>query len=185
MKSSSSEAPPTLKVAPIFWMGLILLAVGCLPYVVFNLLAANKVFAPGDFAQLGRLLYILASLAFLPAVICMNWGAAVSFFRHLQAQKWHQNPASRPPPPDPNGPPTFKLPAVFWGGLIALIGCSGPLMVVMLLSRLGLMDERDPNTVIYGIMAVLSFWPSVVCMLGGVISAYIKHQKAKKVFAGL
>lgn len=183
MNQSSPEEEPTLKVARIFWVGLILLAVGCLPYVIFNLLAANKVFAPADFAQLGRLLFVLASLAFLPGVICMNWGAGVSMFRHMQAQKWHKNPASRPQAPAADVRPRFKLPVGFWAGLIALVGCSGPLMVSMLLARLGLMSESDPNTVIFGIMAVLTFWPSVVCMLGGVISAYVKHQNAKKVFA--
>lgn len=179
--SQSSSEPPPLIVARIFWVGLILLGAGCLPYLIFNVLAGNKVFAVADHAQVGRLLYILAAMAFLPAMICMNWGAAVSVFRHRQEQKWQKNPASRPPE---EGRPRFTLPVVFWAGLIAFIGCSGPMVVSMLLTRLGMMSAQDPNTVIYGIMGVLSFWPSVVCMLGGVISALFTYRNAKKASAG-
>lgn len=162
-----------------------MLAAGCLPYLIFNVLVGNGVIATAEHAQLGRLLFILASLAFLPGVICLNWGAAVSMLRHMRALKWHKNPASRPQDPAADGRPRFRLPVVFWTGLIVFVGCSGPMLVSMLLVRQGLMSGTDPNTVVFGIMAVLTFWPSVVCMLGGVISAYIKHQKAKKVFAGL
>jgi hypothetical protein len=56
---------------------------------------------------------------------------------------------------------------MFLTGLgIFLLG-SGPLLLVIVASGLGLTRDPNPNPVGFGILAMLSFWPSVVLMMIG------------------
>jgi hypothetical protein len=57
-----------------------------------------------------------------------------------------------------------------WGFFIFLIG-SGPLLAIIAASKLGLMDDPNPNPVGPGILAVLTFWPGIVLMLVGLVRA--------------
>jgi len=57
-----------------------------------------------------------------------------------------------------------------WGFLIFLIG-SGPLLAIIAASRLGLMNDPNPNPVGPGILAMLTFWPSIVLMIIGLVRA--------------
>ena len=111
----------------------------------------------------------------------MAWGAGASIFRHVQARKWFRDSGSRPVPA--LGPPKFKLVGMFWFGLILFLGCCGPLLLIILCAKLGLTDDPNPNPVFFGIMAGITFWPSMLCMIGGTISALFTHRKAKRIFA--
>jgi hypothetical protein len=57
-----------------------------------------------------------------------------------------------------------------WGFLIFLIG-SGPLLAIIAASKLGLLDDPNPNPVGPGILAMLTFWPGIVLMLVGLVRA--------------
>jgi len=53
-------------------------------------------------------------------------------------------------------------------GLIMLILGSGPLLFVILIAKLGLYHDPNPNPVFFGILAGLTFWPSLILMAVGV-----------------
>ena len=44
---------------------------------------------------------------------------------------------------------------------------TGPLLAVMLLANLGLTRDPNPNPIGLGILAFLTFWPSVILMVLG------------------
>ena len=47
-------------------------------------------------------------------------------------------------------------------GLVLLVLGSGPLVGVMLYARLGFYHDPDPNPVFLGMLAGLTFWPSLI-----------------------
>jgi hypothetical protein len=53
---------------------------------------------------------------------------------------------------------------LFRAGLILFVVGSGPLLLVIAAASLGLTRDPNPNPVGFGIMAMLSFWPSVIMM---------------------
>jgi len=53
-------------------------------------------------------------------------------------------------------------------GLIMLILGSGPLLFVILIAKLGLYHDPNPNPVFLGILAGLTFWPSLLLIVMGV-----------------
>ena len=55
------------------------------------------------------------------------------------------------------------------GALLLLIG-TGPLFTVILLARLGLTRDPNPNPVGLGILAFLTFLPSVLLMVLGFLT---------------
>ena len=63
--------------------------------------------------------------------------------------------------------PKFRLSRVFWTGLILLVLGSGPLLTVIVLASLGVTRDPNPNPVGLGIIAFLTFWPSVILMIVG------------------
>jgi hypothetical protein len=46
-------------------------------------------------------------------------------------------------------------------GLVCLVVGTGPLASIMIGARLGLTDDPNPNPVLHGMLAGLTFWPSV------------------------
>ena len=46
-------------------------------------------------------------------------------------------------------------------GIVCLVLGTGPLASIMVAARLGLTDDPDPNPVLHGMLAGLTFWPSV------------------------
>ncbi len=52
---------------------------------------------------------------------------------------------------------------------------TGPLLSVIIYASLGFGDP-NPNPVIFGILAFLTFWPSVACMLTGLILSLVKYR---------
>ena len=64
--------------------------------------------------------------------------------------------------------PKLRLSRLFWVGVILLVLGSGPLLTVILLAWLGLTKDPNPNPVGLGIIAFLTFWPSVILIGVGV-----------------
>jgi hypothetical protein len=46
-------------------------------------------------------------------------------------------------------------------GLILLVLGTGPLLTVVLLAKLGIYHDPDPNPVFLGMLAGLTFWPAL------------------------
>jgi hypothetical protein len=76
--------------------------------------------------------------------------------------------------------PKFRLSQMFWTGLILLLLGSGPLLAVILLAWLGVTNDPDPNPVGFGILAFLTFWPSVILMIVGVVQSYTRYRSAQR-----
>lgn len=62
------------------------------------------------------------------------------------------------------------------GILLFIIG-SGPLLILMGLDALGLIDAGNP--VGFGILAMLSFYPSIILMIIGSILTFLKRKREK------
>jgi hypothetical protein len=77
-------------------------------------------------------------------------------------------------------PESEKLPLsrVFWFGLALFMIGTGPLLIVIVMSALGLL--ADPNPVGLGILAAITFWPSVLMMLVSYARAVMRRDKARK-----
>jgi hypothetical protein len=69
---------------------------------------------------------------------------------------------------------------VFWFGLALFVIGTGPLLIVILLSALGLLADPNPNPVGLGILAAITFWPSVLMMLVSYARAVMRRDKARK-----
>jgi hypothetical protein len=57
--------------------------------------------------------------------------------------------------------PVFKI------GLVLLVVGTGPLTVVILLAKLGLTSDPNPNPVGPGLLAGLTMWPAVILIAIG------------------
>jgi hypothetical protein len=92
------------------------------------------------------------------------------------------------PPLEPSQPPLiqqpprpkFRLSRVFWIGLILFILGSGPLLTVILLAWLGMTKDPNPNPIGFGMLAFLTFWPSVILVLVGVVQSYTRYQSSQR-----
>jgi hypothetical protein len=60
-------------------------------------------------------------------------------------------------------------------GLILLVVGSGPLIVILIAARLGFGSDPNPNPVFFGMLAGLTFWPSIILILIGVWRARRSH----------
>jgi hypothetical protein len=55
-------------------------------------------------------------------------------------------------------------------GLGLLILGSGPLLAIIIVAaRVGLLHDPDPNPVGPGMLAGLTFWPALICLIVGVV----------------
>ena len=60
-------------------------------------------------------------------------------------------------------------------GIIIFIIGSGPLLSTMLFSNIGILDDPNPNPIIFGLMAMITFWPSIILILIGIIIQLTKQ----------
>lgn len=74
--------------------------------------------------------------------------------------------------------PRFQLSRLFWIGIIVFAVGSGPLFITMLLARLGLTSDPNPNPVGFGIMAMLTFYPGIALVLGGLALSVFRYCSA-------
>ena len=63
-------------------------------------------------------------------------------------------------------------------GLLALLLGSGPLLFIILAAAVGLWPDPHPNPVGPGILAGLTFWPSVICIVVGVVRVRRRRRDA-------
>ncbi len=62
------------------------------------------------------------------------------------------------------------------GAVVLLVG-SGPLLLMIALAKLGVTSDPNPNPVLFGILAMLTFWPSVLAILIGLVLARVRRGK--------
>ena len=55
----------------------------------------------------------------------------------------------------------------FIAGVLLFVIGTGPLLTVIALAKLGFTRDPNPNPVGCGILAMLTFWPSLILMLVG------------------
>lgn len=66
---------------------------------------------------------------------------------------------------------------LFRVGVIVLAVGTGPLLVIISLAKLGVLSDPNPNPVGFGILAMLTFWPSVLAILIGLVLAWARRGK--------
>lgn len=62
-----------------------------------------------------------------------------------------------------------RVQPLVWWGLGGLVLGSGPLLGWLLLARIGVLSDPNPNPVGPGILAFLTFWPSIIVLGIGVM----------------
>lgn len=68
----------------------------------------------------------------------------------------------------------------FWFGFWLFVIGTGPLLAVILLAKLGVLDDPNPNPVGFGILAAFTFWPAILTMLVSYARAVSRRDKARK-----
>ncbi len=56
---------------------------------------------------------------------------------------------------------------MFQIGLALFVFGSGPLLAIIAVSKVGLTSDPNPNPVAFGILAMMTFWPSLLMMAVG------------------
>ena len=56
---------------------------------------------------------------------------------------------------------------LFTAGLIVLVLGSSPLIAIILLAKIGVWPDPDPNPVGPGLLTFITFWPGVLLMIIG------------------
>ena len=93
------------------------------------------------------------------------------------------NPTLEPGQPPLIEHPTrlqFRLSRMLWSGLILLIVGTGPLLTVIMLAWLGVTKDPNPNPVGFGMLAFLTFWPSVIMVIVGVVQSYTRYKSGQR-----
>ena len=65
------------------------------------------------------------------------------------------------------------------GVVLFLVG-SGPLLLTILAAKLGISSDPNPNPVLFGMLAMLTFYPSLLLTIGGIISVMWQNRKRGK-----
>lgn len=76
---------------------------------------------------------------------------------------WHTPSVSHPPPPPIRTPGRWLMLA----GMAGLLLGTGPLIAVIVAARMGWTADPNPNPIGPGILAFVSFWPSIAALVAG------------------
>lgn len=68
-----------------------------------------------------------------------------------------------------------KFPKRLWFGFALLLIGTGPVVAVIVLAALGLTSDPNPNPIGFGLLAFVTFWPSVALIVGGIVK--LKQQR--------
>jgi len=72
-----------------------------------------------------------------------------------------------------------RMSRFFWIGLVLLCVGTGPLLIVILAAQLGLTRDPNPNPVGFGILALFTFWPSVLLIVVGIVRTRRKRRASQ------
>jgi len=76
--------------------------------------------------------------------------------------------------------PKFRVSRLFWIGLALFVVGSGPLLVIILMASLGATKDPNPNPVAFGILAGLTFWPSLILMIIGLVKSWRRYRRLQE-----
>jgi len=76
--------------------------------------------------------------------------------------------------------PKFRLSLLFWIGLALFVVGSGPLLVIILMAAMGLTKDPNPNPVGFGILAGITFWPSLILMIIGFVKSWRHYRRVQQ-----
>lgn len=65
--------------------------------------------------------------------------------------------------------PRFRLRPLVWVGLVTAAVGSAPLLSMIAASKIGVIDDPNPNPVGFGILAACTFWPGIAAAVIGVV----------------
>jgi hypothetical protein len=54
-------------------------------------------------------------------------------------------------------------------GVLLLVFGSGPLLLIIVAAAIGLWPDPNPNPVGPGMLAALTFWPGLICLIVGIV----------------
>ena len=63
------------------------------------------------------------------------------------------------------------MPKIFWWGVALLVLGTGPLLVILAASTLGLTSDPDPNPIGPGLLTFVTFWPTITMIIIGLLRA--------------
>jgi len=180
---STPDSPPLFKFTRTFWTGLVFAGL-CVPFLVMTQLGRSGSLDLTSEA-VGRAHLVTGMLAvmfFLPSILTLAWGSCESLMEHRRAKWRFANPgAARARAKEKAAEPKkFTLPRKFWFGLIFFLGCSGPLLVSLILVKTGVQAVNESALVVMRFMAMFSFIPSIVWMLGAAGRAWLDYKKGAK-----
>ena len=76
-------------------------------------------------------------------------------------------------------PSTFRFRPLVWVGVaISAVG-SAPLLAVIAASKIGVMDDPNPNPVGLGILAACTFWPGLALAAVGLVLSAVDWRRRR------
>lgn len=76
-------------------------------------------------------------------------------------------------------PEPFRLRPLVWVGLVVSAVGSAPLLSIIAASRIGVIDDPNPNPVGFGILAGLTFWPGIAAAAVGVVLSLLDFRRGR------
>jgi hypothetical protein len=76
--------------------------------------------------------------------------------------------------------PKFRVSRLFWVGFILFLLGSGPLLAIIFMASMGLTRDPNPNPVGFGILAGLTFWPSLILIIVGFVKSWRRYQRLQE-----
>lgn len=65
-----------------------------------------------------------------------------------------------------------RMPKIFWWGVALFVLGTGPLIAIIIAAELGLTRDPNPNPIGPGLLAFVTFWPSIILMIVGVVKKF-------------
>jgi hypothetical protein len=69
-----------------------------------------------------------------------------------------------------------RVSRLLWIGLGIFVFGSGPLLIIILATQLGLTRDPNPNPIGFGILAFFTFWPSLFMIAIGIRRTILKRR---------
>jgi hypothetical protein len=73
--------------------------------------------------------------------------------------------------------PGFRFSRLFWAGLALLVLGTGPLLLIVVATELGLTSDPNPNPIGLGLLAFFTFWPAVILIVLGLVVSVLRYRR--------
>jgi len=77
----------------------------------------------------------------------------------------------------PPSPSRFHPRPLVWVGLITAVLGSAALLSIIAASKIGVLDDPNPNPVGFGILAACTFWPGIALAVIGVVLSALDYRR--------